>query len=77
MVQRHERGFFFIRPDQVGDVAHRHGENQPRGAEPDRGGHAGSQENVAVAGGDGAGHGGDEHIEPCGHDPFVRGGGRG
>lgn len=73
----HGGEFLLVLPRQVGDVPHRDGQHGPAGADAQGKRHGGAQHNVAVAGEDAAGHGGDEDVDGAGHEllaALARGG---
>jgi hypothetical protein len=63
--------FLLVRPGQVADVVHCDGQHGVGGGDADGGGHAGAQQDVAVACDDGAGHGGDEDVQGAGEDALA------
>lgn len=62
------RESLLVLPQQVRDVAHGDGDNEPAGADAQRHGERGAQENVAVPSHDAARHGSHEHVDEAGHE---------
>lgn len=61
-----------VAPEEVGDVGHGDGDEEPAGADAEGEGHGGAQEDVAVPRDDAAGHGGDEHVDEARHQLLAR-----
>lgn len=80
MLLRHDRHLLLILPYQIGDIAHRHGQQGPsshgtKGQRRER-----AEEDAAVPGDDGASHGSDDDVDAAGEEAlagFGRGGQRG
>lgn len=68
---------FLVRPQQVADVVHGEGQDGVGGGETDGGRDGGAQQDVAVTGDNGAGHGGDEDVQGAGEDALAGLAGRG
>lgn len=64
----HGGELLLVLPRQVGDVPHRDGQHGPASADAQGKRHGGAQHDVAVAGEDAAGHGGDEDVDGAGHE---------
>lgn len=69
---RNHRILLLVGPDEVADVVHCDGQDGVGGGQPHGGGDAGAQHDVAVAGDDGASHGGDQHVQGAGEDLLAR-----
>lgn len=61
-----------VGPEQVTDVPRGDGEDGPRSDDADGDGHGRTEQDVAVAGDDAAGHGRDEDVDGAGHDLLAR-----
>lgn len=71
MILRDQRSSFLVRPHQIRDIPCREGEYNPCCSHADRKRYGGPEEDIPVPRQDGAGHGGNEHVECSRHDPLV------
>ena len=68
---RNGGNLLLVLPNQVTDVAHRHGKEAVGGSGTEREGRRGSKEDTAVARHDGAGHGGHNNVDTTGEKALT------